>query len=306
MAILTLRPISDTTDPPLPQAQRNGAASGFDCVNEEGAGDADASYLSAASAEGVETSDFFGLTAPGSSLGTIDVLRLYHRARTPANENIARTRAHLRIGADIAEGVYRDLAPDYRAYKDTFFDAPDGTPWTWADLTVLEAGVHLWAIGCPPAAQTETRVTQLWVEVAYTPGSADPAITLLLPRGGATFGLQELRDYQRAVYPEGSRQPRLGHLLSGETRFTPTSHTYTVNLRPKPTADVPAPAYVFQNRTAVLYYRQADGEPVLAVDWQATDLQTPGRYLLQFKAVAVAGGAVDYFPVVEIVVTNTI
>lgn len=129
----------------------------------------------------------------------------------------------------------------------------------------------------------------------------------VLPRSGGLFDNESLRGVLRATLAQGSLLPNVGLILFGADRFTPSSHTYTASMKPVSTADTPSPPDVFRDRAAVVVLRTFDDAPVLAVEWEAGDLDTVGRFILQFKAVEVGDPTrVQFFSPIEIVVVEAL
>lgn len=109
-------------------------------------------------------------------------------------------------------------------------------------------------------------------------------IHTVLPRGGGSFDHESLREVHRMTFLQNTLLPALGMVLLGSA-FTAVSHTYTATMTPRATADTPAPSAIFTDRACDLFLRDGDNQPVVAVEWQAGDLATIGKYRLQFVAV---------------------
>jgi len=127
---------------------------GWSCVNEV-TPDGDGTFVKGAG--GSWLNDTYATQNSAVSTGTIDSVKVYMRGKKKKARTAIRTYGVLYEGVDVnmnPSGTYTD-------YSTTYITNPNSTVgWTWAEIDALEIGVSIKGAGF---------VTQVWVEVYYTP-----------------------------------------------------------------------------------------------------------------------------------------
>ena len=133
--------------------------------------------------------------------GNIDKIKVFatvkQEATTDSFRIVVRVDGNNYMSTDIS------TTSSYTTYSNEWTTNPNtGSPWTWSDINSLEAGVRSNFAGTVgqdqgqgQTAYGEIRLTQLYVEVTYTPSVSPPiaAVSITSPANGATlftdFGL---------------------------------------------------------------------------------------------------------------------
>ena len=128
----------------------------WSCVDEVSS-DGDGSYVKGSGSQW----DYDLYQAEDHSLGsgTIDSVIIYIYAKGSGGG--IKAKSYLRTNGSNYDGNEYLTTSSYVIYSDTYVDNPaTGNPWTWTEIDNLQ-------IGC--GAKKEAFITQVWVEVYYTP-----------------------------------------------------------------------------------------------------------------------------------------
>ncbi|MBN2462627.1 MAG: PKD domain-containing protein [Dehalococcoidia bacterium] len=158
------------------QLSRVGAASNWQaCTSDDG----DTSYVYTTNNN--YRTDLYNLSDV-SLAGTINSVTVYIRARANANPTQTCARTAIRTGTTDYFGPEVTLTTSYAVSSTTYTTNPGGGNWTWAQINALQAGAR---IRRPAGRNTQSRVTQVWVVVDYTPPLPDANFTAS-PTSGCT------------------------------------------------------------------------------------------------------------------------
>ena len=167
---LTLRPEAAGDEANL---SPSGAANNWDCVDEVTSDDDTTYVLSDAKSDTFQT-DLYNLPdTTVSGKGKINSVTVHINAR--AGGNIAQTGAYTRIKTNGA--THNDseitLTNTYTDYYTAYPTNPQTTnEWTWLEVNNLQAGVAL-RRSAGTGGNKESRCTQVWVVVDYTPATLE-------------------------------------------------------------------------------------------------------------------------------------
>jgi PKD repeat protein len=158
------------------QLSRSGAASNWEaCISDDG----DTSYVYTTNRNW--RTDLYNLSDV-SLAGTINSVTVYIRARANANPTQASAQTAIRTGTTTYYGAMVTLTTSYAVHSTTYTTNPGGGAWTWAQINALQAGAGLRR---PAGRNTQSRVTQVWVVVDYTPPTINADFTAS-PTSGCT------------------------------------------------------------------------------------------------------------------------
>jgi len=142
------------------QLSRSGAASNWQaCTSDDG----DTSYVYTTNSNW--QTDLYNLSDV-SLAGTINSVTVYIRARANTNPTQTSAQTAIRTRNNTYYGTEITLTTSYAVYSTTYTTNPRGGAWTWAQINALQAGARLRR---PAGTNTQSRVTQVWVVVDYTP-----------------------------------------------------------------------------------------------------------------------------------------
>jgi hypothetical protein len=133
-----------------------GAPTDWQCVNDSGNGDGDATYVYSTSNGWRD--DTYQIQNHTSESGTILNVTVNIRVRSAGGTGQAMT--EIRTYNTVYSGAQNTLTTSYTLYSTTYSTNPfTGNAWTWGEIDALEAGARLRATG--------SRCTQVWIEVEY-------------------------------------------------------------------------------------------------------------------------------------------
>ncbi|GAJ09213.1 unnamed protein product, partial [marine sediment metagenome] len=145
--------------------------------------DEDATYNYQPAGGAANIFDLYNLSAPSGS-GTINHVTLYRRCKTLGRLGEAEHRWWLKTHGKIYKsGLLAYISADYTTYSNQFITNPHtGLPWTWAEVNALQVGASL-----PGSSLSgESRLTQVYVEIDYTPPPEQHTISISLVGQGTT------------------------------------------------------------------------------------------------------------------------
>jgi len=190
---LTLRPESagDSTElTPFPAATAN-----WDCVNEV-TSDGDSTYVYTDSNQ--FRSDLYNV-ANTAQTGNINSVTVWAKVRgEKATNDVAKTL--IKTNGVIYEGAPQDVTTGYSDISTSYYQNPQSTAtWTWDEVNLLQAGCSLKRAG--PGQQT--RCTQVWVAVDYTPPGPPTVDAVALYQS----------DESTLITPGGSMDPQVEYAV---------------------------------------------------------------------------------------------
>ena len=104
--------------------------------------------------------DLYNIANHTAESGTIGSVVVFARVKSTSTGNYLKIR--IKTGGTIYESPDKSVTTSYANYSHTWTEKPGGGAWTWADIDVLQAGVHILA---PGGASGSTHCTQVYVEV---------------------------------------------------------------------------------------------------------------------------------------------
>lgn len=139
----------------------------YTCVDEDSS-DGDATYVFQSGSKTDYYRDLYNIDGSVGS-GVINFIKVYAvaKGRTPIDQ--ASLKLAIKTGGTAYESGEITVTSSYATYSYQWDTNPQtGNPWTWGDIDALQIGV---ALRDPKAlgAVRETRTTQVYVEVHYTP-----------------------------------------------------------------------------------------------------------------------------------------
>lgn len=166
MVLETLRPNAAGDETSIP-SQYPDSGSHYDKVDEELA-DNDLTYVGLTMGRKEWFRDLYNLPVSSGS-GGINKIKVYFRCKNTLGDYPAyfKARASVKSGTTVADGDVEGLRlTSYSDFSMEWATNPDdGKAWEWSDIDGLQIGVSLYADAYP----TETRCTQVYVEIDYTP-----------------------------------------------------------------------------------------------------------------------------------------
>jgi hypothetical protein len=136
---------------------------------DEAVSDGDGTYVQTNTSGWEE--DLYNVANPVTGSGTINYVKAYIVARSLATP--AQTSAYVHIKTNGAEynGTAQQVTTSYAPYSQQWNTNPQtGSAWTWSEVNSLQAGAGLRrATATGAGGQRYTRLTQVYIEVNYTP-----------------------------------------------------------------------------------------------------------------------------------------
>ena len=162
-------PLDDPTEILRPNAAgdaslhtANGAATEWECV-DEATSDGDTTYVS--QIDTAEVVSYYNLQATALTTETVDSVDCQHRSRGDGTTG-GRSRGGVRLSSVDTAGALRSPADAYTLFEDAALARPGGGSWAVGDLNALQ--VYMGLRIQIAAGSSETRCTQIYVEINYT------------------------------------------------------------------------------------------------------------------------------------------
>ena len=110
-----------------------------------------------------------------SGKGKINSVTVYINARSVSTPIQPSAYTRIKTNNTAYDGTEQTLTTSYSSYNTAYTTNPQsGNEWTWAEINALQAGVGLRrAMGTGGLAGRESRCTQVWVVIDYTPASLE-------------------------------------------------------------------------------------------------------------------------------------
>lgn len=142
------------------------------------------------------------------------------------------------------------------------------------------------------------------VQPSYTAAEVTlPRATSIAIGGGKFRASGTMRSPARHSLTVGAQSPGIGLALIGASEiFTAVSHTYTATMKKRATVNAATPTTVFSDRSCSWFQRDYDKSAIIYLGLETNDVSVGGNYWLQFKAVSIATGAIDYIGSIEVTV----
>lgn len=146
-----------------------GAATNWQAVDDDPSDD-DTSYVASDGNSDTYQEDLYNVSDITSAPGKINSVTVYINAKAEQAPTQASAYTIIKISGTTDYGTAQTLTVSYAQYSTPYTTNPsDGSEWTWADVNNLQAGVGLRR--AKPGK--ESRCTQVWVVVDYTPATLE-------------------------------------------------------------------------------------------------------------------------------------
>ncbi len=111
--------------------------------------------------------DLYNIPDSGVGAGTITSVKVYANARAGLEPTQGSLKLAVKTGGTAYESSEKTVTTSYALYSNEWTTNPGGGSWTWAQINALQIGISIRE--GRPSTTVRTFVTQVWVEVDYTP-----------------------------------------------------------------------------------------------------------------------------------------